>query len=179
MADHRSADLISVFNRLFSVHFNTRLVRGSNEPIYLPANSITQYHQIIFAHGYFSSALHEIAHWCVAGEKRRQQEDYGYWYMPDGRNAQQQSEFEQVEVKPQALEWIFSFSCAKKFSVSVDNLNGEQTNSRLFKAAVYKQVLHYCEQGLPERADLFYRGLCQFYHRPDVLLGQLFSLADC
>ncbi|GAM69307.1 transporting ATPase [Vibrio sp. JCM 19236] len=26
--------------------------------------------------------MHEIAHWCVAGPKRRLLEDFGYWYEP-------------------------------------------------------------------------------------------------
>ncbi len=53
---------------------------------------------------FYASALHEIAHWCIAGENRCQQVDYGYWYEPNGRSEERQFEFEKVEVKPQALE---------------------------------------------------------------------------
>lgn len=42
------------------------------------------------------------------GEKRRQLVDFGYWYAPDGRSAEQQELFQAVEVKPQAMEWILS-----------------------------------------------------------------------
>ncbi|WP_417667272.1 elongation factor P hydroxylase, partial [Pseudidiomarina sp.] len=46
---------------------------------------------------YVVMRLLEMSHWCIAGEKRRQLEDYGYWYLPDGRDAQQQHAFEQAE----------------------------------------------------------------------------------
>jgi elongation factor P hydroxylase len=85
-------DLIHLFNQTFAESENTHLVKGQSEPIYLPANDQVNYHRIIFAHGFFASALHEIAHWCVAGQARRLLEDYGYWYCPDGRNMQQQTE---------------------------------------------------------------------------------------
>src|SRR3546814_2809228 len=49
-----------------------------------------------------------VAHWCLAGAARRRQDDYGYWYAADGRDLEQQHLFEQVEVKPQALELLFS-----------------------------------------------------------------------
>ncbi|MEA7548766.1 elongation factor P hydroxylase, partial [Salmonella enterica subsp. enterica serovar Anatum] len=43
---------------------------------------------------------YEISHWCIAGKARRELVDFGYWYCPDGRDAQTQSQFEDVEVKP-------------------------------------------------------------------------------
>ena len=42
----------------------------------------------------------------------------------DGRDEEQQKAFEQVEVKPQAIEWAFSIACDFKFNFSLDNLNG-------------------------------------------------------
>ncbi len=171
-------DLINIFNGLFSSTENTRLVRGDDEPIYLPANENYPFSQIIFAHGFYASALHEIAHWCIAGEQRRQLIDYGYWYAPDGRSKEQQQVFEQVEVKPQALEWVLSKACNKPFRVSVDNLNGEVTDSMPFKKAVYHQVLRYCEQGLPERARLLFLDLSDFYATPWELSVHNFSLQE-
>lgn len=173
--EHHYDDLIAIFNQTFSQSHNTRLVRGGDEPLYLPADDQCSYHQVIFAHGFFSSALHEIAHWCIAGEQRCQLVDYGYWYVADGRNAMQQREFEKVEVKPQALEWILSHACAKPFRVSVDNLNGEAVDSMPFRQAVYQQVLHFCERGLPKKAQIFYQKLCLFYQRPGVLSAHEFS----
>jgi hypothetical protein len=75
---HDIDDLIHLFDGVFADHYRTRLVRGEDEPIYLPANARQDHHRIVFAHGFFASALHEISHWCIAGEKRRQLEDYGY-----------------------------------------------------------------------------------------------------
>ena len=103
---HQYQDLITLFNACFNQSHNTRLVKGGDEPIYTPANDDCEYHQIIFARGYYASAFHEISHWCQAGEARRLLEDYGYWYKPDGRNEQEQKEFEQVEVIPQAIEGV-------------------------------------------------------------------------
>jgi len=174
---HNAEDLIILFDELFSDAENTRLIKGEQEPIYIPANDKQAFHQVIFAHGFFSSALHEIAHWCVAGELRRQQLDYGYWYAPDGRNQQQQAEFEKVEVKPQALEWIFSKACQKQFRISVDNLSGEATDAGPFKAAVYRQTLFFCEQGLPARAKCLVDALADFYQRP-IPTAAHFQLAE-
>jgi elongation factor P hydroxylase len=62
-------DLIHIFNKTFSAHFNTLLVAGESEPIYHPKDQQNPQHRIIFANGFYASALHEIAHWLVAGEK--------------------------------------------------------------------------------------------------------------
>ncbi len=175
--EHHVDDLIDLFDQLFSDTENTRLVRGDKEPIYIPASQDTPFHQVVFAHGFFSSALHEIAHWCIAGNHRRQQVDYGYWYAPDGRDRQQQAEFERVEIKPQALEWIFSKSCRKSFRISVDNLNGECSDARPFKAAVHQQAIAYCEQRLPLRAGLLVEALADFYQQPMPTAGN-FQLSE-
>ena len=160
---HIYQDLIGLFNKTFTETENTILVRGDDEPIYIPAKNASEHHQIVFAHGYFASALHEIAHWCIAGKKRRLLEDYGYWYSPDGRDTDQQAEFEKVEVKPQAIEWAFSVAAGKAFSVSTDNLNGAPADTQGFQSAVKQQVLWYLEHGFPPRAAQFIRVLQAFY----------------
>ena len=144
--------LITLFNSTFA-DFNTRLVLGSDEPIYLPASKHCNYHQIVFANGFFSSALHEVAHWCIAGEKRRLLEDYGYWYCPDGRDTQQQLDFEKVEIKPQAIEWAFTEAAGRQFQVSTDNLNGAEPDREGFTANVAAQLAHYRQAGFPHRAQ--------------------------
>lgn len=106
--EHRLEDVIELFDGLFLGPCNTRLVRGGDEPLYLPADDQVPWHRVIFARGFFASVLHEVSHWCIAGPRRRLLEDYGYWYEPDGRNETQQQAFEKVEVAPQALERIFS-----------------------------------------------------------------------
>lgn len=165
---HDYRDLIEIFNKRFNQAHQTELVRGSGDPIYLPATNEGAYAQIIFAHGYFSSALHEIAHWCIAGPARRQLEDYGYWYVPDGRNAEQQKAFELVEIKPQALEWLFSIACNCRFVFSADNLDGATGESSGpstdFQRAVRKQLVEYLTHGAPNnRAIHFYQDLIKFY----------------
>lgn len=152
---HSIEDIISLFNHTFIESYNTELLLGGDEPIYLPAGKAYPHHRIIFARGYFASALHEIAHWCIAGPQRRLLEDYGYWYEPDGRTAEQQDEFEKVEIKPQAVEWILAASCGYRFQVSCDNLNGNCEPDRVgFTKKVRQQVLMYLEQGIPPRARL-------------------------
>ncbi|WP_058535538.1 elongation factor P hydroxylase [Legionella saoudiensis] len=175
---HHYEDLITIFHACFGADYNTRLVKGGNEPIYLPADDQRSYHAIFFAHGFFSSALHECAHWLIAGEERRKQVDFGYWYAPDGRTAEQQALFQQVEVKPQAIEWILSKAAGHKFRVSIDNLDGEQSDSEAFKQAVYEQVKHYCTYGLSERAKRFRDAISTFYGQNPILCVNDFSLAE-
>ena len=80
--EHKLEDIITIFNQCFEEEYNTRLVKGGDEPIYIPANDEVPYNAIYFARGFYSSALHEIAHWLVAGKERRKLEDFGYWYEP-------------------------------------------------------------------------------------------------
>lgn len=151
------------------------LVKGKDEPLYQPATVDNPLHQVIFARGYFSSALHEISHWCIAGAERRQQVDYGYWYAPDGRSEQQQKHFEQVEIKPQALEWIFSVAARHPFHLSIDNLGGEAYNRQAFAEHVSIQARRYLRQGLPLRARQFARELVNYYDgllSPEVFVSE-------
>jgi elongation factor P hydroxylase len=173
---HNYQDLITIFNDCFALTYNTRLLKGNEEPIYLPAELDRPYHAIFFAHGFFSSALHECAHWFVAGSERRKQVDYGYWYIPDGRTSLQQQRFEQVEVKPQALEWILSQAAGYRFHLSIDNLNGEIDNTEGFKLAIYQQIEFYCANGLPKRIKLFREALCRFYNSPSAISIRQFDL---
>ncbi|NVO98940.1 elongation factor P hydroxylase [Photobacterium damselae subsp. damselae] len=162
---HDYHDLIKLFNRTFLNSLNTELLLGGDEPIYLPANEDRKHHQIIFARGYFASAMHELAHWCIAGPERRLLEDYGYWYEPDGRTEQIQAEFEKVEVKPQAVEWILSASCGFPFQVSCDNLSGSFEPDRVaFTLKVREQVDVYLQHGMPERAKILSDTFREFYN---------------
>ena len=163
MTTHQYQDLISLFNKVFYEQFNTKLERGDDEPIYLPSDNQTPHHRIIFAHGFYASALHEVAHWLVAGEKRRLLEDYGYWYEPDGRTTEQQSEFEKVEIVPQAIEWSLSVACGIKFDVSVDNLSGIEIDRLGFKRNVKKKVQFYLDNGFSLRTQALLFALHDFY----------------
>ena len=134
--------LISLFNTLFSEQ-QVILVRGNGEPEYFPAKD-NQPARIEFAHGFFQSALHELSHFFIACEQRRQLSDFGYWYAPDGRTAAQQQAFERVEIKPQALECLFSLACGRDFQVSQDNLFADfDTSTSTFAHDVYQQAKAY------------------------------------
>ncbi|MCW8196642.1 elongation factor P hydroxylase [Proteobacteria bacterium 005FR1] len=177
--DHHQADsLVEVFNRVFSHSHRTLLVAGGDEPLYTPARDDSSHHLIVFTRDYFASALHEVAHWCIAGPERRQLDDYGYWYAPDGRDQQQQRAFEQVEVKPQALEWIFSRSAGFRFRLSADNLDGNGGISQAFKEAVWRQAQDYCQLGLPERAGRFAAALADAFAVDDHVDPNKYRLED-
>ena len=163
---HHSDDLIMLFNDLFRESHHTALVKGGNEPEYIPAAGPDQPARIVFAHGFYASALHEISHWCIAGARRRRLIDYGYWYCPDGRNEAEQRAFESVEVRPQALEWLFSVAAGSRFHISVDNLSGQgAVDEAGFRARVRARADHYLRAGLPARAARFHQTLLTFYGR--------------
>lgn len=164
---HHYQQLIHLFDQCFRHRFNSILVKGESEPIYLPADEDCPYHQIVFAHGFYASALHEISHWCIAGTERRKLIDYGYWYCADGRDKQTQSQFEAVEIKPQALEWIFSVAAGFPFNISCDNLDGDyEPDRQAFQQQVHTQVIRYLSHPLAERANCFVQALQQFYRTP-------------
>ncbi|MFC0335918.1 hypothetical protein SAMN05421848_2945 [Kushneria avicenniae] len=156
--------LITLFNHVFSSRYQTLLVRGDDEPVYLPADDNHAHHRIVFAHGYFASALHEISHWCIAGARRRLLEDYGYWYMPDGRDGSAQKAFETAEIAPQAIEKILTLACDRRFNVSVDNLEGSAEVDRdAFTNQVEIRRQRYLMEGLPLRAEAFRRALSALF----------------
>ena len=173
---HRSEDLDRLLRATFFHSHTTVLEGGADEPVYRPGNP----HRICYTRDYFRSALHEIAHWCVAGPARRQQEDYGYWYAPDGRNAEQQAEFTRVEVLPQAYEALFCAACGHPFRVSLDNLDGEAGDERDFALKVHDKALSLLGNGLPERPRHWCQTLADFYGRTSISLEEgLGEVFDC
>lgn len=169
--ERRCAELERLFAQCFYTTYTTRLRPAPDEPLYRPAGVPGGTAVIYYVQGGFASALHEVAHWCIAGPARRQQLDYGYWYVPDGRKAHEQRQFENVEVKPQALEWLFAVACRHRFHVSADNLTGDGAGGARFEAAVHAQVMAYCagRDALPPRAVRFRHRLCEYYQTPFAL----------
>lgn len=144
---------------------------GASEPLYAPRSTPAAVDVIHYTRDYFASALHEVAHWCIAGVERRRQVDYGYWYAPDGRTTAQQRAFEQVEIKPQALEWLFHLCCGHRFRISADNLENGLGASHDFVAAVSEQARSYVQAfaeagALPARGRAFALALCRAYGQP-------------
>lgn len=167
--------LVRIFDACFRASENTVLKPGGEEPIYLPGETGREEAQVISTHDYFSSALHEISHWCIAGSERRKLVDYGYWYEPDGRTEAQQAEFERVEVKPQALEWLFTAACGQRFRISADNLDNPNVQpSDEFKQNIVVQAREYIRHGLSGRASEFFNALKANYY-PE---GKVFTEDD-
>ncbi len=185
MKQHLHTDLQTIFNQCFGHSHSTLLVGDADEPVYIPKGlsnaaqhvkpNIAVYththHVIYYRQDFYRSALHEIAHWCIAGENRRQLLDFGYWYAPDGRTQAQQQAFQQAEIKPQALEYAFCLASDTKFRVSVDNLEtGKaispdelQQQEIAFFEQVKAQLNHYVEKGFPKRAQIFIHALLDYY----------------
>lgn len=174
----QAADLEALFDETFADVWRTRLVGGAAEPLYQPATAEDSWHRVYYRADYFASALHEVAHWCIAGSARLAEVDYGYWYIPDGRSAQQQERFEAVEARPQALEWIFSRACGAAFQPSIDNLDGAPGDADRFGQAILAAAQAYCREGLPQRAAAFRRALCAFYGTSASLPLQHFQAMD-
>ena len=170
---HHHSQVIDVFNQCFKSDLKTELVRGAQEPVYIPRSQYYPWDRVIFAYGYYASALHEISHWCIAGEERRRLLDFGYWYNPDGRTQEQQQSFAKVEIKPQALEWILSQSACFKFRISLDNLQGDASklsaSTHQFKDDIYAQVQQYLLHGLPKRAKTFSDALIAIHRKQEPL----------
>ncbi|WP_019671660.1 elongation factor P hydroxylase [Psychrobacter lutiphocae] len=159
--------LITLFNLLFADQ-NVILARGLHEPEYFPAEADKQQPaRIEFAHGFFQSALHEISHWSIAGAHRRTLPDFGYWYAPDGRTEAQQHAFEKVEIKPQAIECLFSLMCGRRFNVSQDNLHANfDTSQSTFAVDVFAQTKHYIQhpETIPKDARTLLTALAYVCH---------------
>lgn len=170
MSDHEYQEcekLIQLFEQVFYPEYQTRLVRGGDEPLYLPASITGTDHQVIFARGFFTSALHELAHWCVAGPQRRLLEDFGYWYEPDGRSTAVQRSFELVEVRPQAYEQCFTLASGRRFNISADNLSGDPGDTSDFERQVHQLTLEFLFEGqMQGRARQLFEAMCQAWDNP-------------
>jgi hypothetical protein len=171
-----AALLEEVFHDCFLDAFDTRLQGGADEPVYRPgAGGPACIH---YREDFAASLLHEVAHWCIAGRERRLLEDYGYWYLPDGRNPAQQAAFEQAEARPQALEWHFSLACRLPFRVSLDNLGGQPGSPAAFRVTVAAEARRLCREGLPSRGERFRAALAKRFGGPGRPTPALFSAAE-
>ena len=148
-----------LFNQTFGNSYKTQLIGGYDEPEYFPPSD-TEPAKICYRSDYVQSALHEVAHWCVAGKARRELHDYGYLYSPDGRDEIQQEAFFKVESRPQALEWLFSSAAGLSFRPSIDNLsNGSSEIPENFVQELKKEAKNYLLQNKSTRAMEFLQAL--------------------
>jgi elongation factor P hydroxylase len=158
MTDHQFCKLIiESFNEEFK-ELNTVVKGGFDEPFYLAQNE-DGYSEIQFRENFPRSALHEISHWCVAGVERRKQDDFGYWYAPDGRTQEEQDAFFKIEVLPQAYERYFCLALNMKFEPSADNLNGTVEGLEQFNSDLKDKFNELLKTGFPNRVERLYRRL--------------------
>lgn len=123
--DDLCKNLINIFESLFPM---MTIIGGADEPYY-QAPKGSEKAKMFFRENYPRSLLHEMAHYCLAGNRRRQLDDYGYWYSPCGRTAEEQSLFEKVEARPQGLEKAMCEAIGLKFSPSLDDFSGRPASN--------------------------------------------------
>jgi elongation factor P hydroxylase len=144
-------EIAGCFNRALGRPYRVRLIGGSPEPLYLPGQH--GWSVIRYTRDYAASALHELAHWCIAGKARRRKVDYGYWYAPPPRSAAAQKAFAAVELPVQALESVLARTCGLDFQVSVDDVEGGSAElAEHFSMAVAHRAAGLDRGKLPPRA---------------------------
>ena len=116
--------IAQIFNDGVGSKYQTLLKGGRNEPVFIPDRDTSDI--IHYKADYVSSALHEVAHWFIAGANRRRLVDYGYWYK-EFRNADQQLAFSQGAGIP--------------FRLSVDNFQRIKSGCPDFKIAVRSEAI--------------------------------------
>lgn len=116
---------------------------GADEPFYEAAKE-DQKAVLYFRDNYPRSLLHELSHFCLAGDRRRKLDDFGYWYFPCGRTAEEQLLFEEVEARPQGLEKVMCEVIGIKFSPSLDDFSGNPPSEsfELNLENAYQEMLH-------------------------------------
>jgi len=157
--DHRA--IADCFNACFAEFEATNLVGGAAEPLYVPA-SATRPACLFYREDHAASALHEAAHWCIAGKARREKVDFGYPYSPPPRTDAAQQIFYKFELAVQALESLFCQSAGLKFTPSADNL---AANTSQFTKAIQSQrflTQAWLRSSTDSRARILQRGLIQW-----------------
>ena len=167
----RASVICEIFNSGVGGRYGTVICGGRDEPLFLPrCDSLDE---IYFTNNFASSALHEIAHWCIAGAERRKIVDYGYWYKKH-RTAKEQLQFETLEIRPQALEWIFSQAAGIRFRVSLDNFERMSEDCFEFRASVRKEAKKLLTL-MNKRANLFLSDLVSVSGNKNVFLPETFE----
>ena len=167
----RASVICEIFNSGVGERYGTVIRGGRDEPLFLP--SCDSLDEIYFRDNFASSALHEIAHWCIAGAERRKFIDYGYWYK-ENRTEEEQLQFESLEIRPQALEWIFSEAAGVRFRVSLDNFERMTEDCFEFRASVREEARNLVPL-VNKRASLFLSDLVSVSGNKEVFLPETFE----
>jgi len=155
-----ATEIAAVFNALFARSHRVRLAGGGEEPLYRPATAGAPA-LIRYTRDYPRSALHEAAHWCIAGAARRRLEDYGYYYQPPPRSPAERRAFVTLEARAQALEAIFAAAAGLPFAVSVDDVDNALDTEAALAAAVAGAMAEWLRRGLSDRARRFEAALAR------------------
>ncbi len=151
-----AGEIERVFAGCFGPHTShgTQLQGGAQEPLYEPAVDGSPA-RLWYREDFAASALHEAAHWCVAGPARRRRVDFGYTYSPPPRTAREQAAFFRAELKVQALESLFADAAGLPFRASADNLEADVRDfeQRVLAAKAATQV--WLSTSADGRARLF------------------------
>jgi elongation factor P hydroxylase len=156
--DGDAVRIAAVFNRTFATSHRTVLLLGGDEPLYLPATA-SQCAVIVSNRDYAASALHEIAHWCLASAHRRTLVDYGYWYEPPPRDSATQARFLAAEERNQALECVLAAAARLPFRVSLDDVDAAPSLRCEFELRVAARARALVAGALPRRAARFHAAL--------------------
>jgi len=158
MTDPVAARITDTFNRLFGVSRGVCMVGGGAEPLYEPACG-AQPARIVYTIDYPASALHEAAHWCIAGATRRRLRDYGYSYAPGPRTPASRAAFFASECDVQAVEALLAEACGVRFVVSADDFAASDAELAAFERSVRAAIEQRRARGLPARAARFREAL--------------------
>ena len=143
--------IASLFTEVFAAE-RLQMFGGGVEPRYTAARGDVPA-TLQYTADFASSALHEAAHWCLAGADRRALDDFGYFYVPaEARSGADQRRFEAAEVRTQAIEWLFSLAAGVEFHLSVDSIGRDVA---MFRGAVVQEVQRRIATRLPARAMKF------------------------
>jgi hypothetical protein len=118
----------------FSKIFPKLTILGGAEEPYYSAPKENAKAVIHFRSNYPRSLLHELSHYCLAGDKRRNMDDFGYWYSECGRTKEEQQRFELVEARPQGLEKAMCDLIGIKFSPSLDDFSGRPPSDNFLQS---------------------------------------------
>ena len=156
--------IAELFNERLGRDHNTVLHGGAHEPLYVPAGKgagaeLCNPAKLYFTLDYPRSALHEIAHWCLAGCERRNKIDFGYRYTAPPRSQVQQERFFALELRTQALELIFCRAAGLNFSPSADNLEVDRQVISAFHLQIERTATCWLDTGVQGRAQTFLSAL--------------------
>lgn len=154
------AAIATCFRERFAHQYAVEISGGAAEPLYVPAADGKPAH-LYYREDFAASALHEIAHWCIAGTQRRKQVDFGYGYLPPPRDTQAQQKFFQLELKVQTLESLFAEAASIRFQPSADNLEASVAEFALQIGHARAATQRWMTRSPDRRANEFYLALQQ------------------